>query len=423
MANNKAIEDALERILQCRKAEKEKNQPEGGHSVEDPRLDKPPFKSDSNSNPSEDDSKNDTNSSSTSDISADDSVDDSSGGSNSDVKDASGKNRSNGGGGGADSNEDTDDLPDDMKSHTPQIGDTGNAAIQAAEEAERQANAYKEDAEKKADNAENPAAEDAANDLADDAKKVADDAKNLKKDIQQNGVGDEEKKRLQRIADAFADLQNQRDALDETDKAVFSSRQLVADKKRRKEYYKNANKPIEKAFIDSVYLFIKNQTAYLRTPSWSRFSKRYVDSSPLLQKGKARTNNNKIPLLNVYFDRSASWDDQKIKAGQSAVAALKQFEKKKLIKINIYYFSDIVSSSPEDMTQGTGATQLILDHIQATHADNVIIMTDSDMDYQGEFTHAVTVSGAVWFVFVGGTCQRLMRYLRGKQLTKAFELA
>ena len=411
MANNKAIEDALNKILLYRQME-EMRRPskEGTSPVEDPRLDKPPLKSSSDKNS---DNKGDSNNSKK----------DTSSNSESDEKDASKKS-------GLDKNGDDenietdDDLPDDMKTHTPQIGDTGDAAIQAAEEAERQANAYKEDAEKKAEDAQDADVKDAANDLADDAKEVADDAKELKKDMQQNGVGDEEKKRLQRIADAFADLQNRRDALDETDKAVFTSRQLAADEKTRQEYYKNPNKVIEKAFIDSVYLFIKNQTAYLRTPSWSRFSKRYVDSTPLLQKGKARTYNKKIPLLNIYFDRSASWNDQKIKAGQEAVAALKQFEKKGLIKINIYYFADTISSSPDDpnLGEGTSATQKILDHIQATHADNVIIMTDDDMDYQGKFTHPVTVSGAVWLVFVVRVSERLISNLHGKQLTKVFEL-
>lgn len=392
---NKAIEDALNKILQYRQAQSGDNKGQSAPTEEDPRLKKPESP---NSNNSSDDSS-DSNPSSG-------------------EKQDSDKNNSSGGSNDADW--DDEDLGNDETGKDPQIGDRGDKAIQDAEEAERQANAYKEDAQNTAKNADNGEVEDAANDLADDAENVANNAKKLKKDIEKNGVGDEEEKRLQRIKDAFNDLENQRKALGETDRAVFTSRQLAADKKRRREYEDN---PAAR-FIDSVQVFIRNQIADLRTPSWKRFSKRYVSSNPLIQKGRARTRNQKIPLINVYFDRSGSWNDDKIKVGQQAVAGLKQFERKGQIKIAIYYFANDVHSNPEDAERegGTGATQKILDHIEATHADNVIIMTDSDMDSQGEFNRQVKVDGAVWFVFVGERCNRIMQYLKGKELTKAYEL-
>lgn len=391
---NKAIEDALNKILQYRQA-----QQGGGSPVptdeEDPRLKKP-----RQQNPGD---KSDQQSSSPS-------------GGEGGEDTGSGSSSSS----GEEMDWDDEDLGNDEAGNGPQIGDRGDKAIQDAEEAERQANAYKEDAQNTAKNASNDEVEDEANDLADDAANVADNAKKLKKDIEKNGVGDEEEKRLQRIKDAFNDLENRRKALEETDKAVFTSRQLAADKKRRREYVDN---PAAR-FIDSVQVFIRNQVADLRTPSWKRFSKRYVSSSPLIQKGRARTRNQKIPALNVYFDRSGSWDDNKIKVGQQAIAGLKQFERKGQLKINIYYFSDDIFSSPDDPGAGnsTSATQKILDHIEATNADNVIIMTDDDMDHQGQFTRPVKVDGAVWFVFVGGRCNRIMQYLKGKELTKAYEL-
>jgi hypothetical protein len=306
----------------------------------------------------------------------------------------------------------------------PQIGDTGNKEIQDAEEAQREATIQKEKAEelaKKAKYAGDDETAEKASDLLDDAKSVSKEAKDLKKDIDSGKVGDEEeKKRLQRIKDALSDLKNKEKALDEIDTAVFASNQLEADKKRRKEYQDN---PAAR-FIDSVNQFIKNQTAYLRAPSWKRFSKRYIDSNPLIQKGKARTRNEKIPLINVYFDRSRSWDDSKIKVGIQAVAGLNRYVRKGQLKINIYYFADDVHSNPEDAEKegGTRATQRILDHIKQTHADNVIIMTDDDMETQGKFSTSVKVDGAVWFVFVGGVCKEIMKYLSGRELTKAYEL-
>lgn len=376
---NKAIEDALKKILQSRQSAPGGSASAGEEEEEDPRLQKPKTPNDPE-----------------------------------------------GGEGSGESTPDNDfddDPGNDEPAGMPQIGDRGDGAIQEAEEAERQANAYKEDAQNTAKNADNDALADAAKDLADDAESVENKAKKLRADIEKNGVGKEEEQRLQRIKDAFNDLENQRKALEETDKAVFTSRQLVADKKRRMEY---ENNPAAR-FIDSVKVFIRNQVTDLRSPSWKRFSKRYVDSNPLIQKGKARTRNQKIPLLNVYFDHSASWGEDKIRVGQQAIAGLKQYERKGELKIKIYYFANNIYSTPEEIDSnpdegGTNATQKILDHIEATHADNVIIMTDSDMDYQGQFTRPVKVDGAVWFVFVGGRCNKIMQYLKGKELTNAYEL-
>lgn len=303
----------------------------------------------------------------------------------------------------------------------PQIGDQGNKAIQDAEEAERQANEYKDAAEEAAENAETKEEAQSADDLADAAKETADAAKDLQNDISKNGqVSKKELDRLERIKAALSDLNNQAKALEETEKAVFTSQQLAADKKRRKEYEQNVNQQ----FIDSIYIFIRNAVASLRTPTWKRFNKRYIDSNPILQKGRGRTQNEKIPSINFYFDRSGSWNDAKIAVGQKVVSSLKVFERKGLLKINIYYFGDTIESDPNspNLGGGTGATQRILDHIEATKADNVVIMTDDDMEHQGKFTSNVTVDGGVWFGFVDGICKRIMKHLQGKKLTKAFEL-
>ena len=131
-----------------------------------------------------------------------------------------------------------------------------------------------------------------------------------------------------------------------------------------------------------------------------------------------------MPLLAVYFDRSGSWNEEKIKVGQQAIASLNKYVKRGQLKIKVYYFSDEVTSDPNDpeLNKSTEATQKILDHIEKIKANNVIIMTDSDMDGQGEFYRKVTVPGAVWFLFKGGRCYKIMEYLHGKKLNKVFDL-
>lgn len=382
----KAIEDALKSILQSRVA----GQPGQGQSVEqDPRL-KQPKSQNQNDNQGSGDASNSSPSN--------------------DSKPQSSKSSDN-------------KQSQKGSKKSPQIGDQGNADIQAAEEAERQANAYKEAAEQASETAEKAGDDDLqgqADKLADNADKLSKEAKDIKDNIKnKNDAGDAEKARLKKIQDKLNDAELQKKALEETERAVFTSRQLEADKKRRKEYEDNP----AKRFIQSVEMFIKDQIAYQRTNSWKHPSKKQSPGG-IISKGKARNYNVPVPLINVYFDRSGSWDDSKIKVGQQAIASLRDLEKKGKVKIGIYYFANDVHNDPKDAEAegGTSATQRILDHIKVTHANNVIIMTDSDMDYQGEFTTPVKVDGAVWFCFKGGRCQKIMQYLHGSKMTKAYDL-
>ena len=304
-----------------------------------------------------------------------------------------------------------------------QIGDQGDPDFQAAEDAEREANAYKEESEDSAQKAKEQGEDKlskANQDLANKADKLSKDAKDLADDIKQNGSGDKEAERIKKIQDRLNNIENQRKALDETERAVFTSRQLEGDKKRRLEYERDPGKD----FLKSVQLFIRDQIADQRQSTWKRPDRRFLPSSGILHKGKATVHDSPVPLLAVYFDRSASWDDAKIKVGQQAIANLRRYEKRGLIKLKVFYFADDISSDPEDpeLGGGTTATQKILDHIKRIKANNVIIMTDSDMNTQGEFTNPVTVSGAVWFLFKGGRCNTIMEYLKGKRLYKVYDL-
>lgn len=303
-----------------------------------------------------------------------------------------------------------------------QIGDRGSAEIQAAEEAERKATIEKEKAEDAANKAKEAGDDDLADqnkDLAKEAQDVQDEANDLADDIDENGLGKKEAERLKKIKDRLEDIENQRKAIDETERAVFSSRQLAGDKKRRLEYERDPSAN----FLKSVQLFIKDQVSDQRFSSWNRPDKRFSGTN-IIHKGKATKHDVPVPLLAIYFDRSASWDDSKIKVGQRAIASLDKYVKRGELKIKVYYFADNISSDPTDRKLGgsTSATQKILDHIESIKANNVIIMTDSDMDGQGEFTRKVTVPGAVWFLFKGGRCYRIMEYLHGKKLNKVYDL-
>jgi hypothetical protein len=154
-----------------------------------------------------------------------------------------------------------------------------------------------------------------------------------------------------------------------------------------------------------------------------------------LQQGK-RINelpNKKIPIIDFYFDQSGSWDEDDIKVGEKAVAALADMEEKGQIKINIYYFSNHVHTDAQSARNegGTWAWNDIVKNVITTNATNVIIMTDSDMEDQWDLNSywsgkqdkaaAYTVPGYVWYLWRGGSnAPRLPRDLKGRGGTQQF---
>lgn len=294
------------------------------------------------------------------------------------------------------------------KDKNPQIGDTGDEEIQKAEEVARQAEIIKERAEEVAKKAEAKG----DGELADDASDLADDAEKLVKE-----AADADAARIKQIEAAFNDIRRRDAIISETERAVFADRQLQADKTRSRISAADQ-------FFDSLEGFIRNQIAYGREATWKRPSKKYTAGSDVLSRGNGRDYNVKIPYIAVYFDQSGSWGPAKQAIGMKAVSYLQELEEKGLLQVGVYYFANTVSGNKNDVAKEgwTGATQLILDHIEEVSADNVIIMTDDDMDNQGKFYRHVTVPGAVWFLFVDGVCKKLMQYLDGEELTEVYEL-
>jgi len=178
-------------------------------------------------------------------------------------------------------------------------------------------------------------------------------------------------------------------------------------------------------FLNSLYRAIALQvhTEETRDDSWSALSRRNSGDGVLRQGQKVQElQNKKIPVIDFYFDCSASWTQADIDIGKKAVSALADMEQNGQIKVNIYYFSDGVSQNYEDVADGsTSAWNLIIKNIIATQANNVIIMTDSDMEGQGRHKGGTsdflkyTVPGYVWYLWKDGVnAPRLPRDLKGR---------
>lgn len=132
-----------------------------------------------------------------------------------------------------------------------------------------------------------------------------------------------------------------------------------------------------------------------------------------------------IPVINVYFDQSSSWEDKDIQIGNDYISMLAEYEERGIIEVNLFYFSNFVHTTANAARRegGTNLTQ-VLNHILETDPDNVIIMTDADADYDSNVKkYNVEIHGAVWFLWKNGKMStNLLKALQGNLLTESYEL-
>lgn len=260
----------------------------------------------------------------------------------------------------------------------PQIGERGDEETLAREDAEREKQA-KEDAEKYGDQEES--------DLS----------------------------REERLKKIERDLQDQdilKKAGEESEEKIKKERAVRAARDAKK--YQNS--PIKK-FRDNLNRFIKNEVGREKVRTWKREDPRY-EGTGIMRRGKARVSSGKIPSINVYFDRSGSWDAAKTKVGMDAIGTLNNYVRQGQIKINLYYFNTEIHSEDPGGRGGTWGTPII-NHIKQTKPDNVIIMTDDDIT---DIDESVTVPGAVWLLFKGGQSRNLIDHIHGAKQTNIYNL-
>ena len=332
----------------------------------------------------------------------------------------------------------------------PQIGDTGDSEIQDAEEIERQANAISDDAGEIIDQAK----QDAKDANAEDDKEGEKQAKD------KQAKAEAGKKIADKVADATKDLKNQEDELknSQDDGEVFKDKeQLEKERKieeRRKklqdalkdadtlvkldkevqvnidkEKVAKAAKDLERynanpmnAFSVSLNNFIAKELAYNRGGTWKKFNKNYI-SQGIIKKGITSRSSGKVPLINVYFDRSGSFSSRpdKTRDAENAISTLNKYVKQGKLLIDLYYASTDVFQDREEAEDAGGGmdSDPVIDHIKATKPDNVIILTDSDSNSGYE---TAEVPGGVWFLFYESDAPDFVKRLRGRKLTRAFVL-
>lgn len=119
------------------------------------------------------------------------------------------------------------------------------------------------------------------------------------------------------------------------------------------------------------------------------------------------------PSIDVYFDQSGSWSESEVRQGMAAIKDMLDLEKEDYLKLNIFYFSEILTTN-QAAARSRGAREcwdLIIQNIDAApKTKNVIIMTDSDIavNYNHPGQHGcikgpgTVVPGCVWFLWKNG---------------------
>lgn len=244
---------------------------------------------------------------------------------------------------------------------------------------------------------------------------------------------EEHQDKVDRLETALQD-DDIKDALEQEDADIISDeerreierQQNLARIARAQNNYHDTSKYKDfDAFLNSLYkaIALQVQIAEQEEDSWTRLNTKYYGSG-VLKKG-AKINeipSDKIPIIDMYFDVSGSWGTADIALGNRAVAALSLLEQKGKIKLNVFYFSNFVSTDYASVAGGgTYAWKKILDNIRNTKATNVVIMTDSDMNGQAGNGGEVRVKGCVWYLWKNGfDAPRIVKDLTGTRGTNQF---
>lgn len=227
------------------------------------------------------------------------------------------------------------------------------------------------------------------------------------------------------------------DAEDEIHKKVDMSAKEIrqaerAEKEREKkdaaERKAKGLLPNMSEFGDSLYWAIRNQVQQLlgKSSSWSALNRKHTDDGIVVPGDKIKEIRGKVPSIDLYLDCSGSWNSRQSEKCKRALGSILEYERRGVCKINIYYFANNVytTEEPARHEDGTGAWSEIIKTIKKNGTQNVVIMTDLDMERYDYYSSSVTVPGVVWWVWKNDNTRSsvLPHYLRGEANNLEFVL-
>ncbi len=127
------------------------------------------------------------------------------------------------------------------------------------------------------------------------------------------------------------------------------------------------------------------------------------------------------PHVCMYVDRSTSWDSSDVSRANRAISSILEFKEQGKIELTVKYFSDsVVTENPyASFPGGTVSWNYIMSDIEKNGYNNIVLVTDSDMNGQAANSEATWVSGEVWFIWKTqanhARCTDIIRKLRGER--------
>ncbi|MFA5376174.1 MAG: hypothetical protein WC455_10565 [Dehalococcoidia bacterium] len=134
---------------------------------------------------------------------------------------------------------------------------------------------------------------------------------------------------------------------------------------------KNVNKHLTRKGI-ADYVMDVFLEALDRKPSWRRISRRLND--PFLKKGKCTVRAR--PRVNVYLDRSGSFDHDKTAEAERKLAELSR-RYGYLVRFDTFFFGSYLSEKDDIKERGTNY-EAVMDHIISLKPRLAVVITDDD---------------------------------------------
>lgn len=244
---------------------------------------------------------------------------------------------------------------------------------------------------------------------------------------------EEKAERIKRINDPEG---IERDLTDiKTDKLEKEKQELKAKKAAAKELARKASGGLLdfEDFTTDLYMAIKSQIGTAKYPedSYNRPNPSYAGTD-FLMPGQEYVEKKILPSIAVYFDQSNSWRQADIQKGTDAIACLNGFiAKRKIKKIDLYFFANNLHTDPKNINtwdvwneRGTGGFSQVVQNIQEHQYNNVIIMTDSDIDTQTYWYNIpeLKLKGCVWWLFRKTTSKEGPKHVKGERGTFKYML-
>lgn len=315
------------------------------------------------------------------------------------------------------------DLQDILDELQRQLGEDQSKAGDEEEEQEQSSNGTdgEEDNEKDSSSSQSQLdkAQNKLNKAQDDLNKIKEQERGT--DETPLDTPEEQKQKQSNISDLERRIKEIKDLIENSkiEDSLYKEVQRNKDKeqaaKEIKRRYAEAADPLNRFEID-LSNFIKKTVADERVDTWKRFSKKSYGTG-IIKPGKVTRESGKVPVIAVYWDVSGSFDDpKKTEGARQAISLLDQYVRKGKIKTKTYYHASRVS----DTIEGAGISnngQNLLDHIEATRPDNIIIISDDNIDGVDGF---VEVPGAVWVLFYETMAKQFMKHIKGEKETEVY---